>query len=116
MVLAGSQHNEHRLFFSRLVPITDYWLAAETNVTEFVAAVIMLAVLAVLMVRLSWGAGLRGRVGAIWATGLTLALLFWSVQHETLMWGLPFVQYFGVLLAAAATFSMLCGSPMRESW
>ena len=95
-----SQHNEHRLLLPRLVFIVDYWLSAETNVFDFAVGIIQLASLGVLVACLSRGAGLRGWVTTMWVTGLTLAYLFWSAQYQTLTWGLPLVQFFGVLLAA----------------
>ena len=106
-----SQHNEHRLLLPRLVFIVDYWLSAETNVFAFAVGIIELASLGVLVACLSRGAGLRGWVTTMWVTGLTLAYLFWSVQYQTLTWALPLVQFFGVLLAAATTFSMLALGP-----
>lgn len=105
-----SQHNEHRPLFSRLVSIADYWLSAETNVIDFVAGIIVLASLGLLVVHLSRGAGLRGRVETIWTAGVTLALLFWSVQWEALTWGFAFVAFSSVLWAAAA-FSVLAVGP-----
>jgi hypothetical protein len=102
-----SQHNEHRLLFSRLISIADYWLSAETNVIDFVAGILILASFGVLVVRVSRGAGLLGWVETAWATGLTLALLFWSVQYHVLIVGPFFVQFFGVLLAAAVALSVL---------
>jgi hypothetical protein len=106
-----SQHNEHRLVLWRLISIADYWLSAETNVIPFVAGVLMLASLGLLVVRLSRGAGLRGWVEMMWAAGLTLGLLFWAVQQEALIMGPPFVQFIGMQLAAAATFSVLALGP-----
>jgi hypothetical protein len=106
-----SQHNEHRPLLPRLVLIADYWLSAETNVVDFVVGIVMLASLSILVMRLSRAIRLGGWVGTIWTGGLILALLFWSAQWEALIWGLPFVVFVGVLLAAAATFSVLALRP-----
>jgi hypothetical protein len=106
-----SQHNEHRMFFPRLVEIADYWLAAERGVVDLVAGGIELGGVALLIIFLSRD-GLRGRSATIWTVGLVLALLLWAAQYETLTWGLPFVQFWGVSLFATAAFSTLVlGSP-----
>jgi hypothetical protein len=104
-----SQHYEHRMALPRLFLILDYWLSAETNVVDFVAGIAMQAGLAFLVVRLFRGAA--GRVETVWATGLTLALLFWSVQWDAFTWGLPFVEFSGELLVVAGTLSLLALGP-----
>src|SRR5262249_30286630 len=38
-----SQHNEHRLLFSRLFALADFWLSAENNVLQFVTGGVMMA-------------------------------------------------------------------------
>ena len=105
-----SLHNEHRLFFPRLVEIADYWVAAETGLIDFVAGGLELAGVALLIVVLSRD-GFRGRSAATWMVGLTLALLLWSAQYETLTWGLPFVEFSGVCLFATAAFGTLALGP-----
>ncbi len=101
-----SQHNEHRLFFPRLIFIADWWLSGETNRVDYAANILIQAGFAVLIFQLSKGAGIRGRVGRAWAAGMCLSLLLWAGQFENFVWGFQ-LQFFGVVLAAAAAFTML---------
>jgi hypothetical protein len=106
-----SLHNEHRLLFSRLITLADFWLSAENNVVNFAFGSLMMAAFAFLVVRLARGAGLARTAETTWATGLTLALLLWSIQFEILIWGLPLVQFVGMMVAATLTFAALASAP-----
>jgi hypothetical protein len=106
-----SLHNEHRLLLPRLISLADYWLSAENNVVNFMVGGLMMAALAFIMVRLARGARLTRAAETAWVAGLTLALLFWSVQYEIQIWGQPLDQFVGVLVAAALAFTALALAP-----
>ncbi len=105
-----SQHNEHRLFVPRLIFWLDRWLAAETNVVDFVVNVLIQIGLSLLLAWLTLRTSTSDHVSRIWAYGLSFALLFWAVQYENFTWGFQ-VQFFGVGLAAAATFAVVAVGP-----
>jgi len=98
------QHNEHRLFVPRLIFWLDRWIAAETNILDFVVNVLMQAALAALLLWLALKDAAAGYTTRIWVGGLCLALLFWAIQYENFLWGFQ-VQFFGVVLFAAAGFA-----------
>ncbi|MFC0408646.1 hypothetical protein [Roseomonas elaeocarpi] len=101
-----SQHNEHRLFFPRLIFVADRWLLGERNILDLAAGFAMQLGMAWLLFRLAVGAGLRGGPQRLGAAGLALLAMFWAVQFENFTWGFQ-VQFFGVLLATAATVTAL---------
>jgi hypothetical protein len=107
-----AQHNEHRIFFPRLIFWLDRWLAAETNIVDFVANVLIQAALAALLFWLALKDSAANLVTSmrIWAAGLCLAMLFWSAQYENFLWGFQ-VQFFGVVLLAAAAFATVAEGP-----
>ncbi len=63
-----------------------------------------------ILVKLARGAGLRSKAERLWAAGLVLTLLFWSVQWENFTWGFQ-PQFFGVGLAAAACLALAALGP-----
>ena len=104
-----SQHNEHRLVFPRLVFIADRYLFAETGRLSLATSVALQAALVALLLRLGHEAGLRKRLDLAMAGAAVVALLAWGVQYENYTW--PFqVQFFGVLLAAAACFAAVASA------
>jgi hypothetical protein len=105
------QHNEHRLFVPRLIFWLDRWLAAETNVVDFAVNVLIQTALSLLLVRLALKSSASDRVTTMWAYGLTFAFLFWAVQYQNFAGGFQ-VQFFGVGLAAAATFATVAVWPV----
>ena len=105
-----SQHNEHRLLFPRLVFIADRWLSGETNAVDLAVNLLIQMGLAAILVKLARGAGLRSKAERLWAAGLVLTLLFWSVQWENFTWGFQ-PQFFGVGLAAAACLALAALGP-----
>ena len=105
------QHNEHRLFVPRLIFWLDRWLAAETNVVDFAVNVLIQTALSVLLVWLALKSSASDRVTTLWAYGLSFAFLFWAIQYENFTGGFQ-VQFFGVGLAAAATFATVAVGPV----
>ena len=101
-----SQHMEHRILLPRLIFLADRWLAGETNRIDYAVNFAIPAGLALLVFSVSYGAGIRGRWARIWAAGICLALLLWAGQYQNFVWGFQ-VQFFGVVLAAAAVFAVL---------
>jgi hypothetical protein len=108
-----SQNNEHRILFPRLIFWADRWLAHETNAVDLAASVIMQGGLATLMALLAIGMLPRREAVPIWVTGIVGSFLFWAVQHENFTWGFQ-VPFFGVLLAAVATF--MCVAARVHTW
>ena len=105
-----SQWNEHRILVPRLIFWLDRWLAAETNVVDFSVNVLIQTALSVLLAWLALGTSASGWITRVWAYGLSFAFLFWAVQYENFTWGFQ-VQFFGVGLAAAATFALVAVGP-----
>jgi hypothetical protein len=105
-----AQHSEHRPFTARLIFWLDRWLAAETNVVDLAANVLIQTGLSLLLAWLALRAPASDRVSRIWAYGLSFAFLFWAVQYENFAWGFQ-VQFFAVGLAAAATFAVVALGP-----
>ncbi len=101
-----SQHMEHRILVPRLIFLLDRWLAAETNRLNYAVDFAIPAGLALLVFRVSHGAGLRDRWARLWAAGICLSLLLWAGQYQNFVWGFQ-VQFFGVVLASAAVFAVL---------
>ncbi len=98
-----SQHMEHRILVPRLVFLADRYLAAETNVLDYAVNFAIPAGLAWLLFRVSRGACVPSRA---WAAGVCASLLLWAGQYQNFVWGFQ-VQFFGVVLAAAASFAVL---------
>jgi len=98
-----SFHNEHRMLFPRLVFVADYWLAAETNVVDFAVGGLTLAGTALLVLGMSRESERRWPAAA-WRAGLTLGALMLGGAVRGADLGLPFVEFWGALLAATAAF------------
>ena len=101
-----SQHVEHRLVFPRLIFLADSWLAAETNIVNYIVNFAIQAGLAVWLLRFSDKAELTDRSSRLWKAGFALALLFWAGQYQNFVWGFQ-SQFFGVIAAAFATFAVV---------
>jgi hypothetical protein len=101
-----SQHIEHRIVFPRLVFLADSWLAAETNVVTYVVNFVIQAGLAVWLFLFSQKSDLPDWPGRSWRVGICLSLLLWAGQYQNFVWGFQ-SQFFGVILAAFATFAMV---------
>jgi hypothetical protein len=101
-----SQHNEHRIFFPRLIFILDYWLASETNVVDLVCNLLVQIGMTVLILRIMRKNGPSDRMTSIGIAGLTASVVFWAVQWENFTWGFQ-VQFLGVVLGAVGTFATL---------
>jgi MFS family permease len=70
----------------------------------------MQAALAALLLWLALKDAAAGYARKIWVGGLCLALLFWGIQYENFLWGFQ-VQFFGVVLFAAAAFATVAMGP-----
>jgi hypothetical protein len=104
-----SQHNEHRLFFPRLVFILDHYLANETNSFDIFFCIAAQFTLSLCIFFLSIETKVTSTTHKIWLFFLILSFLFWSGQWENFTWGYQ-VQFFGVLLSSFGAFSLLaCG-------
>jgi hypothetical protein len=105
-----SQWNEHRILVPRLIFWLDWRLAAETYVVDFSVNVLIQTVLSVLLAWLALKSSASDRATKMWAYGLSFAFLFWAVQYENFAWGFQ-VPFFGVGLAAAATYAVVAVGP-----
>ena len=101
-----SQHNEHRLAVPRLVFWADKVLAHETNALDLAVGLAIQGVLAWQLIGLARQIGLARRSETLLATALITAVLFSAIQWENFTWGYQ-IQFFGVDLAAVATFLVL---------
>jgi hypothetical protein len=109
-----SQHSEHRILIPRLVFLADRWWFGETNVVDFVVNVLALGATSLLLVAVANGRRPSSLIDTTWTTGLSLALLFWAIQAENLVWGIQ-VCVFLVSFFAVAAFSALALLP-SASW
>jgi hypothetical protein len=106
-----AQHNEHRLIFPKLIFAIDRFGFAETNRFNFFCNVFFAVSLAILTVyQVSRSAGLRSW-DKLWSAGVAAGFLFSAMQWENFVWGFQ-VGFFGVVLAAFASFSVIAsGAP-----
>ncbi|WP_145727546.1 hypothetical protein [Nitrospirillum viridazoti] len=96
------QHNEHRIFFPRLIFFLDYLVANNTNTVDLtfnvlIAAGTLFSILA-LYRKLEKDRGIYLGFAAIGT-----AILFSLSQRENFLWGFQ-VQFFGAVAAAAGAF------------
>jgi hypothetical protein len=105
-----AQWNEHRIFIPRLIFWLDRWLAAETNIFDFALNILIQAAMTALLLWLALKGSAADRATRIWAGGLCLTFLFWAGQYENFLWGFQ-VQFFGVVLLAAAAFTTVALGP-----
>ena len=105
-----SQHNEHRLFVSRLIYWLDRWLVAETHIVDLALSFLMQTALCGLLTWLALKDAAADKTTKVWTGGLCLALLFWAVQYENFLLGMN-VSFFGVILFAASAFTIVAAGP-----
>ena len=105
------QQNEHRILIPKLIFVLDRWLAQETNAFDFVVNVFIQATLATLLAWLALKDAKPSLPRRAWVAGLCFTLLFWAGQYENFLWGFQ-VQFFGVVLLAAAAFATLALGPV----
>ena len=98
------QHNEHRIAVPRLIFVVDRFLFAMNNKFAFFCNVAIQVSLAALTICVALRTARRRIAESLWITGAVLALLFSAMQWENFLWGFQ-VQFFGVTLAAVATFA-----------
>ncbi len=101
-----SQHNEHRLLFSRLVFIVDHFISKENGAVSATISVILQLTLAATIYYNFIKNRLIISPFELWVAGFIFTCLFWSGQWENFTWGYQIV-FFGVILAAAITFTLL---------
>ena len=107
------QHNEHRILFPRLVFAIDTFAFAATNKFDFFCNLTIPLGLAALIVTVMHRSSTWRVSDAAWLAGIVLTLLFSAMQFENFGWGFQ-IQFFGVELAAAASFVFLV--LWREGW
>ncbi|WP_145617479.1 hypothetical protein [Nitrospirillum bahiense] len=96
------QHNEHRIFFPRLIFFLDYLVANNTNTVDLVFNVLIVA--GTLFSILSLYRKLEKDRGVyLGFAAIGTAILFSLSQRENFLWGFQ-VQFFGAVAAAAGAF------------
>lgn len=104
-------HNEHRLVLPRLAFLLDDRFDAERNGVDLTLNLLLLAGTVAVLIDMVHRAELTTGDGRLLAwVGLALGL-FSSIQVENLICGFQ-VQFFGVCLLAASTFSVLAFAPV----
>ncbi|TWB24631.1 hypothetical protein FBZ89_101257 [Nitrospirillum amazonense] len=102
-----SQHNEHRIFFPRLIFFLDYLLANCTNAVNLTVNILIpagtLAAILVLGRKIE-----RSRAVFLGLSGVAAVLLFSLSQRENFLWGFQ-VQFFGAVSAPTAAFLVFSG-------
>ncbi|MEA1672439.1 hypothetical protein [Nitrospirillum sp. BR 11163] len=96
------QHNEHRIFFPRLIFFLDYLIANNTNTVDLtfnllIVAGTLFSILA-LYRKLE-----KDRSVYLGLAAIATVILFSLSQRENFLWGFQ-VQFFGAVAAAAAAF------------
>ena len=101
-----SQHNEHRLFFPRLIFWADAALCHERNDLSLAVSFALQLATASLMAVLARRALAAGRLAAVTVTGFCFALTFSALQWANFTSGFQ-VAFFLVCFAAAATSAIV---------
>lgn len=99
-------HNEHRLFFSRLIFFTDMRYFGGRNVLDLVANVVLAALIAVVLYRIISRNLTLSRASRMVAVGGVLAFAFAWMQAENFTWGFQ-NQWFAVYLFGLCAFDAL---------
>ena len=96
-----SQHNEHRIVFYRLLLLADIHIFHGAHAISFWSMLVMQCMALVLLLRMSWNAGLRGARWRVFA-GLAAFCLFCPSQWENFGWAfqISFLLPGAFLLAA----------------
>ncbi|WP_321913594.1 hypothetical protein [Paraburkholderia sp. J11-2] len=100
-----AQHNEHRIVFSRLLFLLDYWVFGGVNIFTVFCNMALLALTGWTM----WSAGDDNRV---WRASVVGALMFSWVQNENMTWGFE-SQCIAVNLFAFLAFRQLARAERR---
>jgi hypothetical protein len=111
-----SQHNEHRIFFPRLVFLADLKWFEGRDILNLAAIGLVQVLGAALFLHM---AGLRrARPLAIMAAAVATALLFSLVQSENLTWGFQeqFVEVFAAGSWAIYLFMLAAENPDKPRW
>ncbi len=99
-------HNEHRLFFSRLIFFADVRYFGGRNVLDLAANIVLAALLALLLYRIATRRARQSRQFQMIAAGGALAFSFSWMQAENFTWGFQ-NQWFAVYLFALCAFHAL---------
>lgn len=100
------QHNEHRLFLSRIIFFADVRYFGGRNVFAITANIVLAALIALVIYRVA-ARHLRTSVSArIIAAGAALVFAFSWMQHENFTWGFQSQWFFVYLLALCAFHSL----------
>ncbi|MEE3624839.1 hypothetical protein UCD39_12695 [Nitrospirillum sp. BR 11752] len=107
-----NQHNEHRIFFPRLVFFLDYFISKSTNSVDFTAN-ILIQVCALFLLGALYKKMERNWFVFVSLVSIAAAMIFSLAQYENFLWGFQ-VQFFGITAAATATFFFFGLSVERE--
>src|SRR5262249_53213832 len=107
-----AQHNEHRIFFGRLVFALDSWLAHGRGTFSAGATLVFLTGSA-LLVAIAATRGPNGRSLFAAALGFCVALLFAAYSWENLLW--PFQASFVEVCPAACGAFVALSTPFDAS-
>lgn len=99
-------HNEHRLFFSRLIFFADMRYLGGRNVLDLAANVVLAALIAIALYRITSRNLAHSRASRMIAVGGVLAFTFAWMQAENFTWGFQ-NQWFAVYLFGLCAFDAL---------
>ncbi|WP_321912931.1 hypothetical protein [Paraburkholderia sp. J11-2] len=99
-------HNEHRLFFSRLIFFADMRYLGGRNVLDLAANVVLAALIAIALYRITCRNLTHSRASRMIAAGGVLAFAFAWMQSENFTWGFQ-NQWFAVYLFGLYAFDAL---------
>jgi hypothetical protein len=103
-----AQHNEHRLFFPRIVMIALAQLTRYNTIAEMIFGWFMILATALLVFRASW---VKFSAGGPWKFALIFVpaslLLFTYRQFEVALFGFPSVQFYMMILGVVGSFYLL---------
>jgi hypothetical protein len=106
-----SPHNEHVLFFPRLLFIVDKSYFGGSNIFNEAMTFFIQFVHSALL----WIVARRAKLPALLSAGIILSTLFWSYQYENFILGFQ-VQFVGVCAAATAALVILAFKRERGVW
>ncbi len=100
-----SQHNEHRIFFPRLILFADYWFFKGAGLFDIGVIVLIQGLHAALFIFLIAGSRYKTAIGA--ALGSVVFILLFSLrQSENFSWGFQ-VSFVGVFSSASLAATLL---------
>ncbi|GAB3937792.1 hypothetical protein [Larkinella terrae] len=95
-----AQHNEHRIFYDRLISWLDYHLTGKLNFVHLM----LVGNLSLVLLLLVFIRALRQAGVSLWMA-LPVSLLLFNLSHwENTFWGMAALQNFTVVALAVATF------------